>query len=79
MSNTHILAREKPHLEMESRVGVKRAAVGQSGRAREPVTLTHKTRKRKNGQEGDSEISVSSLLVTRRGSEPLSAVPGQVK
>lgn len=54
-----------------SRVGVKRVAVGQGGIAREPVTLTHKNGKRekeKNDQEGDSEISVTSLLVTGSGS-----------
>lgn len=59
MSSTHTLAREKPHLYMDSRAGVKRAGMGRGGVVREPVILTHK-----NGgnDQGESEISVSSLL-----------------
>lgn len=42
MNSTHRLTREKPHVYMDSRVGVKRAGMGQGGIAREPVVLTHK-------------------------------------
>lgn len=42
MNSTHRLTREKPHLYVDSRAGVKRAGMGQGGIAREPVVLTHK-------------------------------------